>query len=81
LNPSAREFSNIMSKDLVRLSDKLGLELLPDLHKRADATVWIPMPNKSVRVQQNPEFSMKIKSVLSFILLQNFMLAHAEYSS
>ncbi|HEX5286001.1 MAG TPA: hypothetical protein VFW43_03630 [Polaromonas sp.] len=50
------EFSNIMSKDLltelpsakngmVRLSDKLGLELLPDRHKRADAAVWIPMPN------------------------------------
>jgi len=56
LNPSAREFSNIMSKDLVTelpsakngmvsLSDKPGLELLPDLHKRADAAVWIPMPN------------------------------------
>jgi len=56
LNPSAREFSNIMSQDLVtellsakngmvRLSDKPGLELLPDLHKRADAAVWIPMPN------------------------------------
>jgi len=88
------EFPNIMSKDLVTelpsakngmvsLSDKpgLGLELRPDLHKRADAAAWIPMPNKSVRVQQNPEFSMKIKSVLSFLLLQNFMLAQAEYSS